>query len=75
MELKENLKEWINQSLGGADTRASINDFEEDLKDGMIYKFLLERHLGAKLTLPCGDFVQSKERQLANVDFLIKHVR
>ena len=71
----ENIKEWINHSLGGAETRISINDFEEDLKDGMVIKSLLEKHCGKKLTLPCGDFVQSKERQLLNLKFLIDHVR
>jgi len=75
MELKENLKEWINQSLGDIQNRISINNLETDLKDGMVLKILFEKHLETKLILPCGDFVQSKERQMANLEFLIKYMR
>ena len=41
----------------------------------MVLKILLEKHLETKLILPCGDFVQSKERQMANLEFLIKYMR
>ena len=32
---------------------------------------VLEKYLGEEVRLPCGDFVQSKERQATNVEFLI----
>ena len=84
------LKEWINASLSAEKTRVSIADFEEDFKvslrslmrnykqfrkDGMVFKFLLEKHLKREISTPCGDFVQSKERQLRNVDHIIKVIR
>ena len=69
------LKEWINSRLAGIQTRVSIDSFEEDLKDGMVFKLLLERELGEEIKLPCGDFVQSKERQLLNVEYIINHFR
>jgi len=71
--LMTGLKEWINSRLAGIQTRVSIDSFEEDLKDGMVFKLLLERELGEEIKLPCGDFVQSKERQLLNVEYIINH--
>ena len=73
--LMTGLKEWINSRLAGIQTRVSIDSFEEDLKDGMVFKLLLERELGEEIKLPCGDFVQSKERQLLNVEYIINHFR
>jgi len=70
-ELMGCLKEWINASLCVENTRVSITDFEEDFKDGMVFKFLIEKHLKRDIITPCGDFVQSKERQLLNVDYII----
>ena len=74
-EFLDNMKEWINQSLGGADTRVSISNLEEDLKDGMVLKCLLEKHTGTEIRMPCGDFVQSQERQLTNVEYLLQYFR
>ena len=35
---------------------------------------MIEKYLGQQLRLPCGDFVQSKERQITNVDFLLAFI-
>ena len=40
----------------------------------MVFKFLLEKHLKREISTPCGDFVQSKERQLLNVDYIITFI-
>ena len=74
-ELMASLKEWVNSRLAGVQTRVSIENFEEDFKDGMVLKFLLENELDQDIRMPCGDFVQSKERQLLNVEYIIHHFR
>ena len=40
----------------------------------MVLKLLLEKYLGKSLRMPCGDFVQSKERQEANVAYILTEV-
>ena len=58
-EVIDSILEWINHTLGGSDTRVRIVDMEEDLKDGMVFKLLLEKTTGETLVMPCGDYVQS----------------
>ena len=64
---------WLNQSL--ADSRVRLVDLEDDLKDGMVLKLLLVKLTGQPIELPCGDFVQSKERQKTNVEFVLQKIR
>jgi len=73
-EVIDSILEWINHTLGGSDTRVRIVDMEEDLKDGMVFKLLLEKTTGEALVMPCGDYVQSKERQTTNVEFILKKI-
>ena len=70
-EVVGTIRDWLNECLGGGNTRIVITDLEEDIKDGMVVKLLLEKYLGQSLRMPCGDFVQSKERQEANVDYIL----
>ena len=37
----------------------------------MVLKLLLEKYLSKSLRMPCGDFVQSKERQETNLDYIL----
>ena len=73
-EVIDCILEWMNHSLGGSDTRVRIVDLEEDMVDGMVFKLLLEKLTGECLVMPCGDYVQSKERQKTNVEFIIRKV-
>ena len=69
----DSLLSWLNQSL--ADSRVRLVDLEDDLKDGMVLKLLLVKLTGQPIELPCGDFVQSKERQKTNVEFVLQKIR
>merc|ERR1739838_890080 len=40
----------------------------------MVFKLLLEKLTGENLVMPCGDYVQSKERQRTNTEFVIRKV-
>jgi len=72
-EVVDSLLSWLNQSL--ADSRVRLVDLEDDLKDGMVLKLLLVKLTGQPIELPCGDFVQSKERQKTNVEFVLQKIR
>ena len=37
-EVVETIRAWLNNSLGGGDTRIVVTDLEEDIKDGMVLK-------------------------------------
>ena len=37
-EVVETIRAWLNDSLGGGDTRIVVTDLEEDIKDGMVLK-------------------------------------
>lgn len=72
-EVLDCLLSWLNHSL--ADSRVRIMELEEDLKDGMVLKLLLCKLTGQELELPCGDFVQSRERQQTNLEFVLQKIR
>jgi len=61
-------------SLGDTETRVRITDLEDDLKDGLIFKMIMEKMSGEVVSLPCGDIVSSKERQKINLEFIIGHI-
>ena len=37
-EVVDSLLSWLNETLGGGDTRIVVTDLEEDLRDGMVLK-------------------------------------
>lgn len=73
-EVIDCILDWMNHSLGGSETRVRITNLEEDMNDGMVFKLLLEKLTGKSLMMPCGDYVQSKERQNTNVEFILRIV-
>jgi len=72
-EVLDSLLFWLNQFL--AESRVRLTSLEEDLKDGMVLKLVLEKLTGQKIELPCGDFVQSRERQATNLEYVLQRIR
>ena len=85
-QVLDSLLAWLNTSL--ADSRVRLVELEDDLKDGMVLKLILCKLTGQvveteiyprpfleELELPCGDFVQSRERQKTNLEFVLQKIR
>jgi len=72
-EVLDSLLFWLNQFL--AESRVRLTSLEEDLKDGMVLKLVLEKLTGQEIELPCGDFVQSRERQATNLEYVLQRIR
>jgi len=72
-ELIETLLSWLNHEL--ASDRVSLTNINTDLRDGQVFALIHEKIMGCgKLETPCGHYVQSRERQKKNLDFVIEQI-
>ncbi|XP_023335133.1 alpha-parvin [Eurytemora carolleeae] len=72
-ELIKILINWISAEF--SDQRVQITDLGKDLRDGQVYALIYEKILGLKkLDLPWGEYVQSRERQEKNLEFIIENM-